>query len=93
VQAVDLWVCRHFKVLPTEDRFLNLSDEQKLLLLTSYFEAPLDELAYMAYQSQQTKLEIDESTVKNLKDLGYTEEQLKRMAQQLKIASQAGAEF
>jgi hypothetical protein len=91
--AIDLWVIRYFKVLPTDQRFKDLSEKQKLLLLVSFFESPLDEWAYLAHQkSKQVTTAMNDETVENLKNIGYTKEQIARMMNQLQAAAEANNE-
>lgn len=88
--AIDLWIIRHFKILPTDQRFKDLSDKQKVLLLVSFFESPLDEWAYIAHQkSKYEGKAVDDATAENLKNLGYTQEQIERMREQLRLAAEA----
>lgn len=84
--ATDLWICRYFKVLPTEQRFLALTDEQKHLLVSSFFEMPLDELAHRSYHDGK-RIDISQNEAEHLKKAGYTGEQIEYMRRQLALAS------
>lgn len=83
--SLDLWICEHYKVLPTEERFKALSDRQKYLLFLGFVEQPKHEDMHQAYWRTRTT-QIGEQDEKNLKSLGYTPEQLKRMQEQLEKA-------
>ena len=87
-QALDLWIIRYFKVLPTDQRFRELTDAQKNLILTSFFESPLDEWAHMSYHQTLAQMDMDDTTKENLVHLGYSKDQILRMTQQLKIAQE-----
>lgn len=85
--SLDLWICEHFKVLPTERRFLDLQEDQKMLLLYGFLEQPTDADMYVSYN---TKVEtvISESDAENLvKVCGYTPEQVKRIQANLDIVN------
>ncbi len=87
---LDVWICNHFKVLPTEHRFKELSEIQKHLLLVGYLESPTSEEMHAAYQQQDAAgATITEEDEKDFKNIGYTEEQIERMKQQLEAAGLA----
>ena len=51
---IDIWTCLNFKILPTDDRFLKLLPEQKILLFIGALELPT--LLQMKYaQEEQNK--------------------------------------
>ena len=83
-QALDLWICNHYKVLPTDDRFKRLGDEQKYMLFKAYLEQPLSDEIHKAYR--QSKPTLDTTTENNLKKLGYTPEQLRRLQHEIEKA-------
>lgn len=87
--AIDLWICRYFKVLPTDERFQRLTDNQKHILLMSFFESPLDELAHMLYHEKSYGSITDEDK-KSFKDMGYTDEQISRIIENVATAKVAG---
>lgn len=85
-EYLDLWVMEHFRVLPTDERFLKLSLKQKALLFTAFLELPTDEMLHMGHRLANRAPEIDDDEADNLKNLGYSDEQIKRMRAQLKAA-------
>jgi hypothetical protein len=85
--GLDLWVCHHFRVLPTDDRFKELSFRQKLLLFRSHEYLPTDDdLRYSSLVQRRARSES--LPTGDLKRMGYTPEQIKRMKEQLEAAGQ-----
>ena len=84
--SLDLWICNHFKVLPTEERFKKLTPNQKALLYTGWVELPTSDQIKKFYDSKDTDPVITKSDETNFKALGYTPAQLKRMKEQLENA-------
>ena len=85
--ALDLWVCREFKVLPTDERFKNLHEEQKHLLLTGFLEQPLPEEIHLAYTLKKAKtIQFTEKDQKNLQKWGYTKEAIAQAKEQFEKA-------
>ena len=81
--SLDLWICRRFHVLPTEQRFQRLTPNQKALLFYGYLETPTDDAIYDAYhQSELVSSEVEEQ----FSACGYTEEQIERIKRNLKLA-------
>jgi hypothetical protein len=89
---LDLWVCEHFKVLPTDDRFLKLSTTQKNLLWWGFITLPSDSAVRAEYWSSQ-KIEepITNDELDGMRSLGYTEEQLERIKKQMQIAQESSS--
>lgn len=82
-----MWVCRHFNCLPTEERFRELTPEQKAILFYGYLEAPTDQLMHETYASGKESAELLNAEVKeNFKKMGYTDEQIKRIEDNAKLA-------
>lgn len=73
-------------MLPTERRFLDLSDRQKYFLFMGFLETATPEQIRQYYIDSKIQMQIDDSTAANLKNLGYTEEQIRFMQSQLKLA-------
>lgn len=72
-------------MLPTEERFTKLTDLQKQLLFVGYLEHPTSEQLHAANWSADTDQVTDEDE-EHFKDLGYTQEQIDRMKEQLEAA-------
>ena len=83
--ALDVWICNHFKVLPTEDRFKYLTERQKYLLFIGFVEQPRHDDMHKAY-AMSRRATINSSDGLNLKKLGYTDEQIRKMREQLEKA-------
>lgn len=84
--SLDLWVCHHFRVLPTEDRFKRLTQRQKDLLYLGWLELPTSDQIKSWYTQKQGEPVVTDSDAKNFKKLGYTGEQIKRIKEQLSKA-------
>lgn len=83
--ALDLWICDRFNVLPTEERYKELTDRQKYLLFQGFIERPQDDDIHRAYWISQRDSFSKKDEV-NLLGLGYTQEQLTKMKDQLEKA-------
>lgn len=83
---LDIWVCLHFKVLPTDEKFKSLRFETKMLLLTGFMELPTPEQMKMNKSELDSTPRITGDEERNLKKLGYTSEAISRMRQQLDAA-------
>ena len=84
--AVDLWICHHFKVLPTEDRFKRLTPRQKDLLYVSWTELPTSDQIKKWHADKKGNPVVTGEDAKQFRKLGYTPEQIKRIKEQLKNA-------
>ena len=84
--SLDLWVCHHFRVLPTEERYKRLTDNQKNLLFLSWLELPTSEQIKLWYTKKIGEPVITEKDTKDFMKLGYSKAQIKRMKEQLENA-------
>jgi hypothetical protein len=85
-ESLDLWVCHHFRVLPTEDRFKRLTEDQKVLLFFGWLENPSSDQLKRHHDRRATDPVIDDVAAENFKKRGYTSDQIKRMREQLENA-------
>ena len=77
----------HFRVLPTDQRFLNLNDEQMELLFMSFLNSPPDEAIRQSHHSKASKKDLIESMPKDLMGkMGYSKEDLQKIADEVKQA-------
>jgi len=83
---LDLWTCLHFSVLPTDERYRQLSHEQKMLLFTAFLELPSDEQIKNSQANEARSPQIHEEEERNLKALGYSSEAVDRIREQLRLA-------
>lgn len=83
---LDIWICLHFKVLPTEDKFKQLREETKALLFAGYMELPDSESMRHNYHATNTDPVITEKDENNIKKLGYSDEAISRIKEQLRNA-------
>ena len=83
--ALDLWICDRFDVLPTEERYKLLTDRQKYLLFQGFIERPQDDNIHRAYWISQRDTFSKRDEI-NLLGLGYTQEQLAKMKDELEKA-------
>lgn len=87
--ALDLWICDHYQVLPTEDRYKKLTEKQKYLLFLGFVDQPTDEQMHRSYRASKTTY-IGKEEKQNLSALGYLPEQLRYMQDQLEKAQAHG---
>ena len=83
---LDLWICHHFRVLPTEERFKQLTENQKHLLYFSWLELPSSDQIKMWHDKKAGEPIVTESDAKDFEKLGYTKAQIKRIKEQLSNA-------
>lgn len=83
--ALDTWICDHYDVLPTEDRYKRLTDRQKYLLFQGFINRPSDADIHRAYQISQ-RLFISHEEEANWMKRGYSLEQIKRMKHEIEKA-------
>jgi len=86
--SLDLWILRKFNCLPTEDKFKSLTEHQKVLLFYGYLYSPTDDQIREHYLSGvEPSTMISEDDKRDFVEvLGYTEEQVERMSENLKAA-------
>lgn len=72
-------------VLPTDERFMKLSEVQKNLLFVGYLSHPTSEQLHTANYSTP-EAAITDKDVERFSKLGYSAEQIERMRQQLEAA-------
>ena len=82
-ESLDLWVCHHFRVLPTDDRYKRLTNNQKVLLFFGWKTLPSSEQIKRFFDRKEGDPTIDKGTAANFKKLGYTATQIRRMKEQL----------
>lgn len=88
VIALDVWICSHFKVLPTEERFLKLGDRQKLLLFYGFTENPTDSIIWEGYRtvSKAEEFKLTDKIAEQLSKIGYGSNQITNIRENLKRA-------
>lgn len=84
--AVDLWVCHHFRVLPTEERFKKLTSRQKDLLYVGWVELPTSDQIKEWNAKKLGDPTVTPETAKEFRKLGYTPDQIRKIKEQLKNA-------
>jgi len=83
-----LWIINHFKVLPTEDRFKELTELQKNLIFVGYLEHPTSEQLHSAHYGAETT-KVTKADEKSFGELGYSQEQINRIREQAEIIDRA----
>lgn len=83
---LDLWVCHHFRILPTDKRYKRLTENQKYLLYIGWLELPTSDQIKLWYTKKSGEPVISEEDETNFKKIGYTSAQIKRMKKQLENA-------
>lgn len=73
-----LWVIEHFKILPTDKRYQELTDLQAELLFLSFLKSPDDSFYKQTYQ-KKTKEDNLELPIEKLKEMGYNKEELAQL--------------
>jgi len=73
-------------VLPTEERYKRLTENQKYLLYIGWLELPSSEQMKLWHDKKAGDPIITDEDAKNFKNLGYTKDQIKHMKEQLQNA-------
>lgn len=90
-QKVKLWIIEHFRILPTDERFKKLKEDQMELLFCYFVSSPNDEQYRKAHYSNLSKEEIMETLPEDkIKEMGYSEEELKDIKEALIIGGASG---
>ena len=90
-QKVKLWVIEHFRILPTDERFKRLTEDQMELLFYYFVSSPTDEQYKKAHYSNLSKEEVIETLPEDkIKEMGYSEEELKDIRDALVIGGIGG---
>ena len=87
--SLDLWILRKFNCLPTEQRFKELTEHQKVLMFYGYLSSPNDELIRDNYLHESEEFEsevISDQDKVDFENLGYTEEQIENIERNMKAA-------
>lgn len=85
-QSLDIWICHHFRVLPTSPDFKQLTDNQKILLFYGWTELPTSDQIKEMYDSREEDPVITKTDADNFRKRGYTEKQIAFMKEQLENA-------
>lgn len=76
-------MCEHFKVLPTDERFLALTDLQVGALFSNWlYSLPEDEL-WRAYWTERKRKDKPKMGAEELKDIGYSESEIQAILKEL----------
>jgi hypothetical protein len=79
-------VCHHFRVLPTDDRFKRLTENQKNFLFTGWLELPTSDQIKEWYTKRENEPVVSDEDAENFKKLGYTDAQIRHIKEQLENA-------
>lgn len=79
-------MCHHFRILPTDERFKRLTENQKYLLYIGWLELPTSDQIKLWYDKKSSEPMISGEDETNFKKLGYTSAQIKKMKEQLENA-------
>jgi hypothetical protein len=77
-----LWVCEHFRVLPTEDRYKKLTDLQAGLLFSNWLNSVPDDTLRREYWSSISKKPKAPSR-EELAAIGYKPEQIDQIIKEI----------
>lgn len=76
----------HFRILPTDERFKQLTEKQKLLLFYGWTELPSSDQIKVYYDRKEETPVINADDEENFKRIGYTSKQIAKMKEQLENA-------
>ena len=68
-----LWVIEHFKILPTDERYLKLSEGQISLVMSYWLDSASEDEMKRAFWENKKKTAPDDDP---LKGLGYSQKQI-----------------
>jgi hypothetical protein len=83
---LDVWTCLYFKVLPTDIKFRQMSEEQKMLLFVAFLETPSPEQMKMNYYKSISGPKITPVTEKEFRSIGYSSKAISKMKDELRKA-------
>ena len=90
-QRLKFWVIEHFRILPTDERFKQLTEDQMELLFCYFVSNPTDEQYRKAHYSNLSKEEVMETLPEDkIKEMGYSEKELKDIKDALIIGGVSG---
>ena len=70
----------HFRLLPSDPRLTDLSDEQIEILFLNYVSVPDDSVLKKVYEKKREKEKKEsEIPVEDLREMGYTDEQIEEI--------------
>ncbi len=74
----------HFRILPTDPRINNLSDDQIELLFFSFISSPTDNEYKLWYRKkEQARVAVDDLPIEDLKKMDYTDEDIENISNAL----------
>lgn len=76
----------HFRILPTDERYKQLTENQKYLLYFGWLELPTSDQIKEYHTKKAGDPLITDTDAKDFKKLGYSAKQIKRMKEQLENA-------
>lgn len=78
-----LWIIEHFRVLPTDERYLGLTDAQVSIIINNWLYSLGDEDLKRFYWEKKLGEEKDLPGADDLSELGYSPEQIERIRREL----------
>lgn len=80
-----LWALEHFRILPTDNRYKELSLDQIELLFINFLRTPSEEDHKKIYADIQKKEDIVDSMPRDvLKEMNYTDEDINQIAEEVR---------
>ncbi len=71
---------RHFKILPTDPRYKELTDQQAELLFLNFLISPTDEEYLQFYREREEKKSaVEELPIEDLKEMDYSDEEIENI--------------
>lgn len=81
-----LWLIEHFRILPTDERYKKLSEDQIEILFCNFLSSPIDEEYKNTYRQGMSKTDVIKSMPTELfKDMGYDENDIKQISQEIAV--------
>ena len=78
-----LWVCEHFRVLPTDSKYKALTDLQANLLFTNYLFTANESDIKAAYWSERVNTKKSLPNREDLVALGYNDKQIDEILKEI----------
>lgn len=78
-----LWICEHFGILPTDNRYKRLSDLQASLLFTNWLLSPEEQDVKIAYWTEKSSLNKSLPRREDLKAIGYSDAQVDEILKEI----------
>jgi len=84
-----LWLIEHFRILPTDERYKKLSEDQIEILFCSFLSSPIDEEYRKTYRKGMSKTDVIKTMPKELfTEMGYSEKDMEQISQEIAMGGE-----